>query len=196
MSRNVDLELAAHAVKTLLTALGENTERSGLLETPGRVAKALMEMTSGNDVDAEALLKSFPDDGERYDEMIVVSNIPFTSLCEHHMLPFRGHAAVGYIPDGRWVGLSKLARLVDAYAKRLQVQERLTVQVASTLANALRCKGTGVVLRATHQCMECRGVQKHGSVTTTNSLLGVFREPAVRAEFFHSIAAAHSYAAE
>lgn len=196
MSRTVDLDQAARAVVVLLNALGENSERSGLHETPMRVAKALAEMTSGMDVDAAALLKSFPDDGERYDEMIVVSNIPFTSLCEHHMLPFRGHAAVGYIPDGRWVGLSKLARLVDVYAKRLQVQERMTVQIATTLATALKCAGTGVVLRATHQCMECRGVQKHGAVTTTNSLLGVFREPAVRAEFFHSIAAAQSYAAE
>lgn len=163
----------------------DNPSRPGLLETPKRVAKALLAMTQGITVtpaEVKNLLKLFPGDG--CDEMVLVKDIEFTSLCEHHLLPFVGVAHVAYLPQQErgLVGLSKLARLVDVYAHRLQVQERLTMQVTSALDEYVTSNGSACVIRAMHMCMACRGVRKSGSFTITSSLTGAFREPAVRAE--------------
>lgn len=178
-----DEERARAGVYDLLLAIGENPARQGLLDTPARVVRALQEMTGGHQVDVAALLGRTFDD--TCDEMVVVSDIHLTSLCEHHMLPFTGTAAVGYVPDGKVVGLSKLARVVDAYARRLQVQERLTVQVAEAIEEHLHPKGVGVVIRATHSCMGVRGARQPNAITTTSELRGVMRsKPEARAEFF------------
>jgi GTP cyclohydrolase IA len=152
-----------------------------LLETPGRAAKAWGELTSGYAVDVPGLFKTF--DASGYDEMVVVRDIPFASLCEHHLLPFYGRAAVAYIPDGRIVGLSKLARLVDAYARRLQVQERLTNQVADALMEHLTPVGAAVIMEAEHLCMSLRGARTPGAITVTSALRGaIFTKPEARAE--------------
>ena len=153
----------------------------GLDETPHRAAKAMIEMTGGYDVDIASLFKTFPSEG--YDEIVVVSGIPFVSLCEHHLLPFIGRASIAYLPGDRIVGLSKLARLVEAYARRLQVQERMTRQIADALDEHLTPKGTGVVVEAEHMCMACRGVRTHGVAAVTSSMRGVMRDnPETRAE--------------
>lgn len=170
-------------VTRLLQQIGEDPNRGGLRETPRRVARAWQDWTSGYDVDPSSVLKAFEDGGEQYDEMVAVVDIPFYSHCEHHMAPFFGAATIAYIPDGKIVGLSKLSRLLDVYARRLQVQERLTQQVAHALMDHLSPKGVGVRLKARHLCMESRGVAQHGHQTVTTSLLGVFRDGAVRAEF-------------
>jgi GTP cyclohydrolase I len=169
------------------SAYAELLQRSGavltdeLRETPARAAKAWAELTSGYDVDIEGLFKTF--DASGYDEMVVVRDIPFHSLCEHHLLPFSGKAAVAYIPDGRIVGLSKLARLVDAYARRLQVQERLTNQIIDALMEFLQPSGAAVLMQAEHLCMSLRGAKVPGSVTVTSSLRGaIFENPEARAE--------------
>lgn len=168
----------------LLQFIGEDTERPGLVETPARVVKAWQHWTRGYAMDPAALLKSFDDGAERVDEMVVVRDIPFYSHCEHHLAPFFGTADVAYIPEGRIVGLSKLARVVDAFAARLQVQERLTNQIADTIASeVLAPKGVGVRLTARHLCMESRGITKAGATTQTSALRGVFLEATTRAEF-------------
>jgi GTP cyclohydrolase I len=171
--------------------VGEDTEREGLHGTPERVAKAWLEMLVGMHQQASDVLRTstgsdgFSDVGG-YDQMVVLSDIPFHSVCEHHMLPFSGFADVGYLPgdSGMVVGVSKLARLVDVYARRLQVQERMTQQVADALQAHLQAHGVGVRVRATHHCMSCRGVRKAGTMAT-EVLLGSFRDHAVRAEFWN-----------
>lgn len=170
------------AVKALLRLIGEDPDREGLVDTPSRVVKALQEMTDGYGMDAaEILSRTFED---TCDEMVVVRGIEFTSLCEHHLLPFVGTAAVGYVPGDRIVGLSKLARLVDCYAHRLQVQERMTGQIADAINLHLHPQGVGVIVRARHSCMGCRGVRKPDAEMVTSSMLGVLRnKPAARAEF-------------
>lgn len=163
---------------------GGGTVREGLAETPARVAKAYDRWFGGYGKDPESVLKVFEDGAERVDEMVVVRDIRFYSHCEHHMAPFFGTATVAYIPDGKIVGLSKIARLVDIYARRLQVQERLTTQVADALFKALAPKGVGVILKARHLCIESRGVESIDSTTVTSALLGVFKsEESTRNEF-------------
>jgi len=169
------------AVRCLLHTIGEDIDREGLLDTPKRVVKALTEMTVGYDMDpAEALSTTFDVD---HDSLVVLRGIRFASMCEHHMLPFTGTATVGYIPSGRVVGLSKLARVVDVFAKRLQVQERLTEQVANAVMEHVDAAGCGVVIRAHHGCMGCRGVKQPDAEMITSCMLGVLRDdPAARAE--------------
>ncbi len=164
--------------RKVLVELGEDPEREGLLDTPNRVSKALRFMTKGYDEDPVAILQSalFTVDNQ---EIVLVRDIDFSSLCEHHMLPFMGRAHVAYIPNGRVVGLSKLARVVDVFARRLQVQERLTSQVAEAIQEALTPAGVAVVLEATHLCMVVRGVQKPNSVTVTSAMFGAFRDDAM-----------------
>jgi GTP cyclohydrolase I len=183
-SGKMDKEKIEAAVRAILEAVGEDPTREGLLETPRRIADMYEELMSGIGADPLALLGAGFD--EHHHEMIVVRDIPFYSLCEHHLLPFHGVAHVGYIPDGLVVGISKIARLVDALARRPQVQERLTSQVADLLCEGgLRAKGAGVVIEAEHLCMTMRGVKKPGSRVVTSATRGIFREDArTRAEFF------------
>lgn len=170
------------AYRTLIDSIGhEHVDRDGLLETPARAAKAWAELTSGYDADIGSMLKTFDSDG--YDEMVAVADIPFASLCEHHMLPFTGKAHVVYIPNGRIVGLSKIPRLVDAFSHRLQVQERLTIEIADALHENLEPVGILVLLEATHMCATLRGVKKSGTVMRTSALRGLIKEDAAaRAE--------------
>ncbi len=171
------------AVREILREIGDDPDRPGLLETPGRVHRMYAELTAGYHVNADNLINGAIFDVD-YSEMVVVKEIPFYSLCEHHLLPFFGTAAVAYIPDGRVVGLSKIPRIVEMYARRLQVQERLTSQVADFLMERLRPKGVGVVVEATHLCAVMRGVRKPGTVMTTSHVLGLFRKnDKTRAEF-------------
>ena len=171
------------AVRELLEALGEDPEREGLVRTPERVAAFLEDFTSGGDVDPASLLETrFSED---HDEMVIVKDIDFATLCEHHMVPFVGKAHVGYIPNknGQVTGLSKLARVVDVVSKRLQMQERLTSQIADAIESALDPRGVIVVVEAEHMCMSMRGVRKPGHTTVTSAVRGVFRENvATRAE--------------
>ena len=171
------------AVTRLLAWVGDDPNRDGLLDTPARVTRTLKELTAGTDVNPAELLAVTFEAG--CDEMVVLTGIEFTSLCEHHLLPFTGTAAVGYIPrDGRVVGLSKLARLVDCFARRLQLQERMTQQIAEALDQALQPFGVGVLVRAKHSCMACRGVRKPTAEFVTSTLLGYFRvSEATRSEF-------------
>ena len=167
--------------------MGEDPEREGLKKTPGRVARAIAEITTGYTVDIDKVLNGafFKAD---YKEMVIVKDISFYSLCEHHMLPFFGKAHIAYIPDGRIIGLSKIPRLVEAFARRLQVQERLTVQIADTIFKKLNPKGVGVVLEAQHLCMTMRGVKNASSFAATSSMLGVFqKDNRVREEFLSLI---------
>jgi GTP cyclohydrolase I len=184
-----DSILGATAVFNFLHFIGEDPRRPGLKETPQRVVKAWQEMFSGYDVlNPQDLLKTFEDDGlAKYDEMIVVRGIEFQSHCEHHILPFSGVVTVGYLPKDKVVGLSKIPRLVDAYAKRLQVQERLTVEIADALnGSALAPKGVGVIIEATHSCMSCRGVKKQNASMVTSALRGAFKtDSTTRAEFLN-----------
>jgi GTP cyclohydrolase I len=169
----------------LLRHLGEDPNRQGLIETPERMTRAWAHWTRGYHEDPATILKTFSDGGERYNELIVVRRIPVYSHCEHHLAPFFGHAAVGYLPSGRIVGLSKLKRLVDCFAARLQVQERLTQQIAQTLLDELDAKAVGVVLRCRHLCMESRGISVPGEETVTSAMLGELeKNPAMRSEFF------------
>lgn len=178
-------------IHALLTLIGEDPNREGLLETPRRVIKAWKEWAQGYALDPTSILKTFEDGAERCDELVIVHNIPVISKCEHHLADIVGIAHVGYIPDGKIVGLSKLARLTDLYARRLQVQERLTSQIADALDTTLQPKGVGVIVRASHACMSSRGVKIHGSVTTTSAMRGVLRtKPEARAEFLQLCAAA------
>lgn len=170
-------------VRGMLNVLEPNPDRSGIAETPERVAKAFEFWTSGYDVDPRELLKEFDDGGETYDEMVMVRDIPFYSMCEHHMATIFGDVTIAYIPNGKIVGLSKLARVVDAYSRRLQVQERLTAQIADLLDETLKPKGVGVIIRARHMCMESRGVCKQGHHTVTSALRGRLKDGEPRAEF-------------
>jgi len=174
-------------VRDLLYAVGEEPEREGLLDTPKRVRKSLAFLTAGYEENPREALGTaiFEED---YSEMVLVKDIELYSLCEHHLLPFFGKAHVAYIPDRRIVGLSKLPRLVDVFSRRLQVQERLTTQIAETLQDLLQPRGVGVVIEASHLCMMMRGVQKQNSQTVTSCLLGSFREDQqTRAEFLHLV---------
>lgn len=168
--------------------IGENPERQGLLETPHRVVKAWQEMTCGYKQKPEDVLKVFEDGADGCDQMVLVKNIPVYSQCEHHLVPFFGVAHVAYIPSGKIVGLSKLSRLVDVFAKRLQVQERLTNQIADALHEHLQPTGVGVVIECRHLCMEARGIQRQGATTVTSALRGaLLNEPETRAEFYSMI---------
>ena len=174
-------------VRTLLSQLGENPDRNGLQETPRRVAKALTYLTQGYHQDIDTLLNDalFP---IQYDEMVIVKDIDFYSLCEHHLLPFFGKCHVGYIPRKHVVGLSKVPRIVDMFSRRLQVQERLTVQIAHTIQEKLNPHGVGVVMEARHLCMSMRGVEKQNTVAVTSEMLGVFRkQQQTRGEFLKLI---------
>ena len=183
----VDLERATHAVSDLLEALGMDRSADGLAATPARVARAYAELLTPEPFSAT----TFAND-EGYDELVVARAIPFASLCEHHLLPFSGLAHVAYLPDERLLGLSKLARVVDHFARRLQVQERLTAQVANFIAATVQPKGVGVVLEAEHLCMSLRGVRTSGTRTVTSALKGLVRDdPRTRAEFL-SLAGAQS----
>ncbi len=175
------------AVTNILYAIGENPDREGLIKTPERVAQSFAYLTSGSSKTMADVLNGaiFTED---YDQMVLVKDIEFYSLCEHHMLPFYGKAHMAYLPAGRVVGLSKLPRLLEVYARRLQVQERLTQQVAWAIQEALRPRGVAVMLEAAHFCMMMRGIEKQNSKTVTSALLGEFRDsPALRAEFLSAV---------
>lgn len=180
-------QIAAH-YKAILDLLGEDSEREGLLKTPERVAKALQFMTKGYDEDPQEILLSARFK-EEYKQMVVVKDIEIYSLCEHHVLPFYGKAHVAYIPNGYITGLSKIARVVECFSRRLQVQERLTVQIRDSIQHALNPLGVAVVIEAGHMCMQMRGVQKQNSATTTSAFTGVFmKDSRTREEFMHLIA--------
>ena len=178
----------AETVAALLEQLGENPDREGLIDTPTRVSESLRYLTEGYASDPATIVGDalFALDG--YDDMVVVKDIAFFSLCEHHLLPFFGRAHIGYVPEGRVVGLSKLPRLVDAYSRRLQVQERMTREIAEAINSTVNPRGVGVVVEARHLCLEMRGVQKETSQTLTSSMLGVFRsDQRTRSEFLSHI---------
>jgi GTP cyclohydrolase I len=170
-------------VREILLAIGEDPDRDGLRDTPARMARMYVEVFDGLGVEPASYLRvTFPED---HREMVILKDIPFASFCEHHLLPFTGMAHIGYIPNGRVVGLSKLARVVEAYARRPQVQERLTSAIADTLMEALRPDGVAVLIEATHTCMTLRGVRKPGATMVTSAVRGGFRQrPETRAEFF------------
>lgn len=173
-----------HDWRRLLTSLGENPDRPGLIETPARVTKAWKHWTSGYQQSPVEVLKAFEDGAEEYNELIVVRGIPVYSHCEHHLAPFFGKATVGYLPNGKIVGLSKLTRLVDIFSKRLQVQERMTMQIANALMEVLEPKAVGVVIKCRHLCMESRGIRAIGEETITSTLLGDLQPNlALRTEF-------------
>ena len=182
MNKPVDLERIGRAVREILQAVGEDPDREGLLETPARVARMYEELFAGLRQDPTTpLKKTFT---EKYDEMVLVKDIHFESMCEHHLLPFFGKAHIGYIPNGKIVGLSKLARLVEIFAKRPQVQERLTEQIAEMMMTELKPKGVGVVLEANHTCMAIRGIKKAGSLCSTSAMRGIFKDNlSTRSEF-------------
>lgn len=181
-------EQAMDAVRTLLAWVGDDPEREGLLETPRRVIDAYDEFFSGYQTDPHALLKKTFEEVEGYDEMVLLKNIRLESHCEHHMVPFLGRAHVAYLPNKRIVGISKIARLVDVFAKRLQTQEILTVQIANVIEEVLQPKGVAVLIDAKHQCMTTRGIHKTETTTITSRLLGVFKEDRqMRAEFMNMI---------
>ena len=183
MQRREEFE---NAVRTMLEIIGENTQREGLLKTPTRVFKAYEYMTSGyaqspNDILGEALFQS------DNNQMVIIKDIEFYSMCEHHLLPIIGRAHVAYIPNGKVVGLSKIPRMVDVFARRLQIQEQLTEQIAKAIDDVIAPKGVGVVIQARHMCMEMRGVEKTHSNTTTSALRGMFLKSDTRKEFFDII---------
>lgn len=180
------IEGIASNYKTILSGMGENPEREGLLKTPERVAKAMQYLTHGYDLNPVAILKSamFKED---YKQMVIVKDIEVYSMCEHHLLPFFGKAHVAYIPDGYIVGLSKIPRVVDAFARRLQVQERLTTEIRDCLEDTLKPLGIAVVIECSHLCMQMRGIQKQNSVTTTSAFTGEFLKDTTRSEFINLI---------
>ncbi|MEM7784163.1 MAG: GTP cyclohydrolase I FolE [Planctomycetota bacterium] len=186
MSENIDLETIKKAVREILVAVGEDPDRPGLIETPRRVAKMYAEMFAGLHVDPSRHLKVvFP---EEYDEMVLIRDIEFTSMCEHHLLPFSGVAHVAYIPHGKVTGLSKIARVVEEVSRKPQVQERMTQTIAEMVETHLETKGVAVVISAEHSCMSIRGVRKPGSMTITSALRGEFRDSqSTRAEFMSLI---------
>lgn len=173
--------------RSLLVEIGEDPEREGLRRTPHRVAKAMEYLTSGYEMNIEKVLNGAIFE-EQYDEMVIVKNIDFFSMCEHHMLPFFGKAHIAYIPNGKIVGLSKIPRIVDVFARRLQVQERMTREIADTITKYLNPLGVAIVTEAQHMCMMMRGVEKQNSVTTASAMTGAFKEPRTRQEFMQLIA--------
>jgi GTP cyclohydrolase I len=173
IANNVDLPRIERAVREILAAVGEDPDREGLQETPGRVARMYAELFSGLHTDPRQHLQKFFT--EKYDEMVLVRDIAFNSMCEHHMLPFMGKAHIGYVPNGKVVGLSKLARVVEEVSHRPQVQERMTEQIANLLIEELDVKGVAVVIEASHSCMAIRGVRKPDSVCVTSAMKGIFR---------------------
>lgn len=175
--------------KTILEKVGENPEREGLLKTPERVAKALQFLTHGYEIKPDEILKSALFN-EEYSEMVIVKDIEVYSMCEHHMLPFFGKAHIAYIPNGTIVGLSKIPRVVDAFSRRLQVQERLTIEIRDCIQETLKPKGVAVVLECQHMCMQMRGVQKQNSVTTSSAFTGLFlNNDSTRKEFINLVQA-------
>ncbi len=180
------VESIASKYKNILLDMGENPEREGLLKTPERVAKAMQFLTHGYDLNPEEILKSalFKED---YSQMVIVKDIEVYSMCEHHMLPFFGKAHVAYIPNGCVVGLSKIPRIVDAFARRLQVQERLTNEIRDCIQNTMKPLGVAVVIECSHLCMQMRGIQKQNSVTTTSAFTGEFLKDTTRQEFISLI---------
>ena len=179
----IDIDRITTAVREILLAIGEDPDREGLLRTPDRVAAAYAELFAGLREDPRHHLAVTFDEEHR--ELVVLRDIPFASVCEHHLLPFTGHAHIGYVPRGRVVGLSKLARLVEGYARRPQVQERMTSAIADAITDELGPDGCGVVIEATHTCMTIRGIQKPGATMVTSAVRGSFqRRPETRAEFF------------
>ncbi len=177
----IDTERIINAVKEILLAIGEDIDRDGLRKTPGRVASMYAELLAGSYEDPKEHLGSiFTED---YDEIVLLRDIPFYSICEHHLLPFIGSAHVAYLPKGKVLGVSKLARIVDCFARRLQTQERLTYQIADFIMDSLKPRGTAVVLEASHSCMTIRGIKKPGSMMVTSALRGIFRkDPRTRSE--------------
>jgi GTP cyclohydrolase I len=184
----LNLEKIGSSVKTILDEIGEDASRQGLARTPERVAKSYEFLTKGYHENVEEILKGAIFD-EKYDEMVIVKDIDFYSLCEHHIIPFYGKVHVAYIPDGKIVGLSKIPRIVDAFSRRLQVQERMTTQIADTIDKYLNPEGVAVVVEGYHMCMMMRGVQKQNSITTTSAMHGCFKDDArTRTEFLDLIA--------
>ena len=172
------------AFRTIIRWAGDDPDRDGLAKTPARLARAFKEYFSGYAVDPAQMLSTTFEETDGYDEMIVLRSIPFESHCEHHVAPIIGHAWVAYVPTGRVVGISKLARVVEAYAKRFQIQEKLTAQIANTIQDVLQPQGVGVVLKASHHCMSTRGIHKHDTDMVTSRMLGCFRDnPVTRQEF-------------
>lgn len=181
MKKSIDLQRIQNAVKEILQAVGEDPQREGLKETPARVARMYSELLAGMDEDPKEHVQTVFH--EPYNEIVLLKDIPFFSVCEHHMMPFIGKAHVAYLPAGRVIGISKLARIVDNFAKRLQVQERLTEQIADFLQESLMPKGAAVVLEASHSCMTIRGIKKPGSSMVTSALRGTFiKDPRTRSE--------------
>ena len=183
----VKIETLSDNYRLIIENLGEDTQREGIVKTPERAAKAMQYLTHGYDIDPSEILKSalFSED---HQQMIVVKDIEVYSMCEHHMLPFFGKAHVAYIPNGKIVGLSKIPRVVDAFARRLQVQERLTDEIKNCIQEALNPLGVAVVIEAQHMCMQMRGIQKQNSVTTTSSFTGAFEKDKTRKEFISLVA--------
>lgn len=176
------------AFRTIIRWTGEDPDRDGLIETPARAAKAYEQYSAGYAMDPEAILRKTFEEIEGYDEMVLLRGIRFESHCEHHLAPIVGRAWVAYVPTGRVVGISKLARVVDAYAKRLQIQEKMTAQIANCIQRVLEPQGVGVILKAEHHCMTTRGVQKPGTDMVTSRMLGCFRDnPSTRQEFLSLI---------
>lgn len=181
VKKAIDFVRIEKAVREILLAVGEDVERDGLKETPVRVAKMYGELLAGMNEDPKKYLRSVF--VEKYDEIVLLRDIPFYSICEHHLMPFIGTAHIAYLPAGAVVGVSKLARIVDCFARRLQVQERLTDQIADFIMSSLKPKGVAVVIEASHSCMTIRGIKKPGSVMVTSSLRGIFRkDPRSRSE--------------
>ncbi|MDO8980980.1 MAG: GTP cyclohydrolase I FolE [Afipia sp.] len=176
------------AVQTIIRWAGDDPQRDGLIETPSRVTRAFEEFFSGYAQDPVEILQKTFDETEGYDEMIVLRGIPFESHCEHHMAPIIGRAWVAYIPNGRVVGISKLARVVDVFAKRLQIQEKLTAQIANTINEVLKPQGVGVIIKAAHHCMATRGVHKADTDLVTSRMLGCFRDNALTRQEFLGVA--------
>jgi len=180
-SKNIDTDKIEKAVKDILIAVGEDTEREGLKRTPERVARMYAELLGGMYEDPDKHLRGVF--AENYDEIVLLRDIPFYSICEHHLMPFIGSAHVAYLPSGMVLGVSKLARIVDCFARRLQTQERLTFQIADYIMNSLKPQGAAVVLEASHSCMTIRGIRKPGSSMVTSALRGIFkRDPRTRSE--------------
>jgi GTP cyclohydrolase I len=180
----LEQQFTEHDWRRFLASLGEDPDRAGLVETPSRLVTAWKHWTSGYDQDPAELLKVFEDGAENYNELIVIRGIPVYSHCEHHLAPFFGKATIGYVPNGKIVGLSKLTRLVNCFSRRLQVQERLTIQIADALMTHLEPKAVGVVIRCRHMCMESRGISTEGEETVTSAMLGELQPNlALRTEF-------------
>ena len=180
-------EEAREAVRTLLAFTGDDPDREGLIETPDRVVRAYGEFFAGYNDDPEAILSKTFEEVEGYDEMVIVKNIRVESHCEHHMVPILGMGHIAYIPNKRVVGISKLARILDAFGKRLQTQETMTAQIADIIDKVLQPKGVGVIIDASHQCMTTRGIHKTETSTVTTRMIGAFKEPDVKKEFLKLI---------